>query len=279
MSSATPPLSPQPLLGCNASSLHGRGGLLMLYMVDEVLRQAFIIIGIHSISIFPYCQYSSSLNRKSCSAVIQRYYSNSAPPYQGFNAEEHARTSFAAFQASGQLPAGLFSPASLQLLDGSPVPTQSLHPITPQRRGMMPTSPSSRTTVNPPLLRTPRTPVRAAPQVQSTPQTPIRPTPQMRGYLGSTSNSPLRDPLSPMRRNIAPASVVNPLFYVVIEGDAPGVYGSQCAFLFIMVLYLLTCCGLGLPYMQGVYVRLALLYTPLVKPRTRRLSMRTWLVV
>ena len=35
-----------------------------------------------------------------------------------------------------------------------------------------------------------------------------------------------------MRRNIAPASVVNPLFYAVIEGDAPGVYGSQWASLF-----------------------------------------------
>lgn len=193
----------------------------------------------------------------SCRAVIQRYHANYAPPYLGFNAEEHARVSFSAFQASGQLPQGLFSPTSLRPLDGPSVPTQPPHLLTPQRRGMSPTSPFSRTSVN---LHTPHTPVRAAPQVQSpvTPQTPIRPT-LMRGDLGSTSNSPLRDLLSPIptRGDIAPASVLNPVFYLVLEGDAPGVYGSQWASLSGMVLSLLTYWVLGmLLYVQGVYVHL-----------------------
>ena len=222
--------------------------------------------------------------RTSCHAVIGCYYRNTAPPYLGFNTEEHAQTSFAAFQASGQLPAGLFSSASLQPLDGSPVPSlQSLLSLTPQRcamtptsalfaavqasgqhpgglfsstslrplngspvpssqspllltphhRHMTPTSMVSRTAVNPSIPCAPHTSVRAASQVQSafTSQTSVRPAHQIRGTSGSTSNSPRPDPLSPiasplspMGRNITPASV---LFYVVIEGDTPGVYRSQ----------------------------------------------------
>lgn len=162
-------------------------------------------------------------------AVIRRYYNNYGPPYLGFNAEGEARSSFAAFQASGELPAGLFSPTSLRSLNSSPIPSsQSPLPLTPYPRGTTPTSP--------PLRFTPHTPIRAAAQVQSafTPRTPVRPALQMRGNLGSTSNSSHRDllspipaPLSPMRRNNAPTTVVTPMFYLVIEGDAPGVYGSQ----------------------------------------------------
>src|SRR6266545_5026878 len=106
MSSSMPPLSPQSLLSCNASSLHGRGGLLMLYMVDKVLRWAYIITGIYSISI--YSPTFITPYRSSCNAVILCYHRNSTPPYLGFNTEQQAQTSFAAFQASGQLPAGLF---------------------------------------------------------------------------------------------------------------------------------------------------------------------------
>lgn len=83
----------------------------------------YLNISLLSMFIIPY--------RTSCRAVIQRYYHNSAPPYLGFNGEEHAQTSFAAFQASGQLPAGLFSPTFLRPLDDSPVPSsQSPLPLT-----------------------------------------------------------------------------------------------------------------------------------------------------
>ena len=167
--------------------------------------------------------------------MIRRYHRNGAPPYLGFNGEEQARSSFAAFQATGQLPVGLFSPVSLQPLDGlqSFVPSsQTPSPLTLSRAMIPPTSPSSRPTVNRRLLQTPLTPVRTAPQVQSarTPKTP--PVPQMRANAGSTSSRPRHGhgPLSPIptpptQGNIGPASVVS--FYLVIEGDAPGVYGSQ----------------------------------------------------
>ena len=117
---------------------------------------------------------------------------------------------------------GLFAPALLRPLNGTPVPSSQTPPLlTPHRRDTTPTSSTSHTAVNPPLLRTPHTPVHVAPQ------TPVRPAPQMRSNLESTSNSPRRDPAaisipsSSMQRNIAPALA----FYVVIAGGAPGVYG------------------------------------------------------
>jgi len=71
---------------------------------------------------------------------------------------------------------------------------------------MMATSLFMRTAVISPLLRTPHIPVRATPQVMSafTPQTPVHPAPQMRANLASTSNSPHRDPLSPIANPISP---------------------------------------------------------------------------
>jgi hypothetical protein len=105
---------------------------------------------------------------------------------------------------------------------------------------MTPASSFSDTPVNPPLQRTPHTPVRAAPhtpiraapQVQSAFKTPVRSASQMKGNLKSTSNSPRHNPLSPisaslsrMQHNVATGSVA--LFYLVIEGDAPGVYELQ----------------------------------------------------
>jgi hypothetical protein len=176
--------------------------------------------------------------RRSCLAVIRRYHRNTVPPYLGFNAEEQARSSFAAFQATGQLPAGLFLPVYPPPLDGvqSSVPSSQTPPLLTLPLGMTPTSPFSGPAVNSPSLRTPHTPVRAAPQVQSarTFQAPVRPAREMRANSGSTSSrpnherdplSPIPTPLSPMRRDIGKASVV--LFYLVIEGDAPGVYGSR----------------------------------------------------
>lgn len=224
MSSSMPPLSLQSLLGCNDSSLQGRGGLLMLYTVDKVQRQVYIITGIYSISIFPPTFITPY--RSSCNAVIQCYYRNSAPPYLGFNAEEYAQTLFVAFQASGQLPAGLF-PTSLRLLNDSLVPSsQSPLPLTPPHRGMtqasgqVPAGLISQTSLRPlsdspvpsfqsPLLLTPHhrgitrtspfshTVVRAAPQMQGafTPQTTVHPAPQMSNSV-STSNSPHHDPSS-----------------------------------------------------------------------------------
>jgi hypothetical protein len=130
------------------------------------------------------------------------------------------------------------------------VPTQSPHPVPAQRRGQTPTF-SSSLTVNP------HTPVRAASQVRSffTPQTPtssssctaVNPhtpvhavspvwspfTPQtpVPSALQTRTTSG-RDPLLPIPSLLAsvdnsPTSAMNILFYVVIEGDAPGVYGSQ----------------------------------------------------
>jgi len=171
--------------------------------------------------------------RNSCVAVIRRYHCNAAPPYIGFNAEDQAQSSFAAFQATGRLPAGLFLPVSLQQLS---VPSLQTPPPLTLPHSMTPTSPSSCPVVNPLLQCTPHTPVRVAPQVQSacTPQTPIRLAPQMRANSGSTSSRPHhgRDPLSPiptllspMQRDIGQISAV--LFYLVIEGEAPGVYGMQ----------------------------------------------------
>jgi len=228
---------PQAILGCNASSLQGRGASHMLYMVDEGLSPAYIIIGVYSISMSDYCQYSWTPYRASCIAVIQRYYQHSAPPYQGFNTEEHAQTSFAAFQSSGELPAGLFSPTSLRRFDDSPAPSsQPLLPSTPPRRGLMPASlfPVSHIAVNPPFRSTPRSPIRA-PQAQSpfTSQMPVYQGRHMRADLGSTSNTIHRNPLSPMPTPLssirAPTSVEIQRFYLVIEGEAPGVYGSQYA--------------------------------------------------
>lgn len=176
--------------------------------------------------------------RNSCVAVIRRYDCNAAPPYIGFNAEEQARSSFAAFQATGQLPAGLFLPVSLQPLDGLQlsVPSSQTPPPLTLPHGMTPTSRSSGPAVNPLLRRTPHTPVRGALQVPRacTPQTPVRLAPQMRANSGSTSSrphhghdplSPIPTPLSPTRRDIGQISAV--LFYLVIEGEAPGVYGTQ----------------------------------------------------
>jgi hypothetical protein len=167
--------------------------------------------------------------------VIRRYHCNGAPPYLGFNAEDQAQSLFAAFQAAGQLPPGLFPSVSLQPLGSqSSVPSSQSPPPLYLPCGMMPTR--LHPAVNPLLLCTPRTPVCAAPQAQSvrTPQTSIRPPSEMRANADSTSSRPPHghDPLSPlptllssMQRNIGPASVV--LFFLVIEGDAPGVYGSQ----------------------------------------------------
>lgn len=192
-------------------------------------------VGMHSIDYLNISLLSSSY-RASCMAVIRRYVHNHAPPYQGFNAEEDARASFASFHTSGELPSGLFPSSSLRRLDAPPVPSsQSPPPLTPYFRGMpvTGTSPFSHTTVNPQSPRTVHSPVRAAPQVPSafTSRSIVRhgPTHQTRANLGSTSNSPRRDPspLSPMQRNIAPTSAVNPMFYLVVEGHAPGVYGLQ----------------------------------------------------
>ncbi len=124
-----------------------------MYSNWYILSQYFFIVKIH--------------NRKLCIAVIRHYYHNSVPPYLGFNAEEHAQISFAAFQASRLLPVGLFSLTSFQRLNGSPVLMQSLQPLTSHCCSMTPISPFSHTAVNPPLLSTLHTPVRAAPQVQN----------------------------------------------------------------------------------------------------------------
>lgn len=83
--------------------------------------------------------------RPSCRAVILRYCKNSALPYVGFNAEVEATALFKAFQTSGQLPPGIFFPASLQLLDGSPVPQQP----TPTAKHCDRPPPSSHTTISP----------------------------------------------------------------------------------------------------------------------------------
>jgi len=161
--------------------------------------------------------------RGSCKAVIQRYFRNSAPPYMGFNVEEQAQTSFADFQASGQLPVGLFPPTSLRPLNSTPVPSSQSPPLLSPHHPGTPSFPC--TIVNPTLLCTPHTPVRVAREVLnvSTSETPVRPTPRMRGNLESMSNSPRHDPLLPIA---IPMSSIQS-FYVVIEGDAPGVYGMQ----------------------------------------------------
>ena len=91
LSSSTPPC-PQSLYGCNASSLQGRGGVLMSYTEAKVLRRAYIITGIYSLSIFSPTFITSY--RLSCNAVILCYYCNSAPLYLGFNTEQQAWTFF-----------------------------------------------------------------------------------------------------------------------------------------------------------------------------------------
>lgn len=200
----------------------------MLFMEDKAPKRVCIIIGTFSL-------YSSLLLstfiipcRLSCSAVIARYHHNSAPPYLGFSTEQAARSSFAAFQATAQLPQGLFF-RSLRPLVGSPTPVQSWHPSTPQRRGMTPTSPTSRIT---PPTTIPRAPVRAASQPQNAFATQptgspsrIRPSPSPSLTQRNAAPAPAaaRQPSS-SRLLLAPV-VEN--FYVVIEGDAPGVYGSQ----------------------------------------------------
>jgi hypothetical protein len=166
-----------------------------------------------------------TLCRASCEAVIERYYRNSAPPYVGFNTESEARISFESFQTLGQLPQGIFFPASLRQLNGQSVPQQ---PRTPQRRNRLPTSLSSRTTVSP------------------SPST----LPQSSRLVASGTTAVESGSHIPIQRNMVPAStqacqpshlVVTsslPLlahvnedlsFYVVIEGHAPGIYGSQYA--------------------------------------------------
>jgi len=118
----TPPQSTTPSqLQCQQSSQQGQvayiiyGGRGFEAGVYYNWYTFYLNISLLSTFIVPY--------RPSCIAVIQCYHRNSAPLYPGFHAEEHAQTSFAAFQASGQLPVGLFSPTSLRPLNGSPVPS------------------------------------------------------------------------------------------------------------------------------------------------------------
>ena len=204
-------------------------------------RSRCVLQLVHFLSMVLCYWYLSSLDpyRSSCSAVIARYHHNSAPPYLGFNTEQGARSSFAAFQAPGQLPQGLFF-RPLRPLVGLPAPVQSLHPSTPQHHGMTPTSPTSRSTLSPPSTTFPRAPNCAASQMRSVFET--QPT--------SSSPSRVRPSPSPSSLSLiqcnatsapAPAAARQPssshpllapvveshLFYVVIEGDAPGVYGLQ----------------------------------------------------
>lgn len=212
--------SPRPPLGSNVKSHHGRGELHMSYMVAQVMSRVYIIIGTLSLRVFLLSMFelSTTFCRASCEAVIERYYRNSAPPYVGFNTESEARNSFNSFQTLGQLPKGIFFPVSLRPINGLPV----LQPQTPQRRNRPPTSLSSRTTVSPPPSLLP---------------------PSSRLVASSGSHIPIQ-------RNMVPAStqayqpshlvVTSSLpvstqvnedlsFYVVIEGHAPGIYGSQYA--------------------------------------------------
>ena len=96
------------------------------------MKQVYITIGTLSLNFLLVSMFElfNTHCRASCEAVIKRYYWNSAPPYMGFNTKIEARNSFESFQTNGQLPSGIFFPASLRPLNGLPVPLQ---PQTPQR--------------------------------------------------------------------------------------------------------------------------------------------------
>lgn len=195
------------------------------------MNQVCITIGMLSLNVFLFSLFGFNiLCRPSCEAVIERYYRNSAPPYLGFNSEIEARTSFESFQTTGQLPSGLFFPASLQPLNGPPV---QLPPRTPQRRNRPPTPLSPRTTVSPSsstLLRSAFSGTAVSSRTTVSPSPSTLPRPALSGTAVRSGS---------IQCNLVPAStqasqpsgschVDDGLsFYVVIEGHAPGIYGSQ----------------------------------------------------
>ena len=140
------------------------------------------------------------LCRASCEAVIDRYYWNSAPPFVGFNTELDARSSFKSFQTFKQLPPGIRFPTSVQPLNGPPM---LLLPQTPQHRNKPSTSQSP-----------------VSPSPNSLPS-PALSGPAVQSGLSSTHY------LAAMPLPLSAHLDVNLKFYAVIEGDAPGVYGSQ----------------------------------------------------
>jgi hypothetical protein len=159
-----------------------------------------------------YCQCLSRC-RASCEAVVERYHRNSAPPFLGFNTEIEARTSFESFQTVGQLPPGIFFPAAIRPLDGLPVP---LHPRTPQRRTRTPTS---CTTVSPSPSTVPHLALSSTPIRSGSIQRNLVPAPTQAcqpSRLVATSSLPL---LAHVDDDVS--------FYIVVEGHAPGIYGSQ----------------------------------------------------
>ena len=141
-----------------------------------------------------------------------RYRKNFALPFVGFDTELEAKNSFKLFQTSGRLPPGIFSPASLCLLDDLPVPLQ---PQTPKHCNRPLTSPSS-CNISP------------------------SPSPHCAQVLPGASLSPIQHNMISSTQTHQPSRLANTSslsllasteenlsFYVVIEGPTPGIYGSE----------------------------------------------------
>ena len=206
--------SPRPPLSSNVKSHHGRG---KLHMSAQVMSQVYIIIGMLSLRVFLLSMFelSTTFCRASCEAVIEHYYQNSAPPYIGFNTESEARNLFNSFQTLGQLPKGIFFLVSI---NGLPV----LQPQTPQCRNRPPTSLSSHTTVSPPPSLLPPLSRLVASSGSHIPiqcnMVPASTQAYQPSHLVVTSSLPVS---TQVNEDLS--------FYVVIEGHAPGIYGSQYA--------------------------------------------------
>ena len=140
------------------------------------------------------------------------YCKNFAPPFVEFDTELEAKNSFKLFQTSGQLPPGIFSPASLCLLDDLPVPLQ---PQTPKCHNRPLTSPSLHN-------------ISPSPSPHCTQVLPgASPSPVQHNMISSTQTHQPSCLASTSSLSLLASAEENLSFYVVIEGPAPGIYGSE----------------------------------------------------